>query len=180
LFNFAYYREYDKPERGPYNEPPFHVIRNLMNPEAVAAMPQHYFLCTGWSSYITKFMTLPQRLRRYSPSLLTQSSDCLMGLDMDHPRLGRSCSGVAVLRVQADRLWGDREVAVCVNGKIQTPCSDTSEPYPNPYPPLLGTPGTLKAWRIPLGDLRKGVNTIRLNMTKGDAVRIDFVDIAIH
>ena len=180
LFNFAYYREYDRPERGPYNEPPFHVIQNLMNPEAVATMPQHYFLSTGWSSYITKYMTLPQRLKRFSPLTLAQSTDCLLGLDMDHPNLGKPCSGVAVLRVQANKLWGDREVVVCVNGKKQSAYSDTSEPFPNPYPPLLGTPGTLKAWIIPLSDFRKGMNTIKLSMTKGDAVTIDFVDIAVQ
>lgn len=178
LFNFGYYRE-TYPPLGPNSEPPFHIIPNIANPEILIRMPQHYILYSGWSYYISRLIPLPMRISRLIPKQLSVSEECLLGLDMDYPKLGKPCEGIAILRVQAGKLWGDREVVVCVNGKNQNTYSDTSEPFINPYPSLLGAPGTLKAWAIPLCDLRIGFNTIKLNMIKGEPMTIDFVDIAI-
>ena len=43
-FNFVYYREHGDGERGPFDEPPFHVFRRLRKPEWLAKQPQHYIL----------------------------------------------------------------------------------------------------------------------------------------
>ena len=47
LFNFAYYRHHKMPELGPFNEPPFHVLPKLSQPDWLARQPQWYFLSAG-------------------------------------------------------------------------------------------------------------------------------------
>ena len=40
-FNFAYFREFGSPGRGPFHEPPFALLRQLRDPAWVATQPQH-------------------------------------------------------------------------------------------------------------------------------------------
>ncbi len=40
LFNFVYTREHGVPGRGPWNEPPFHVLQRLQDPGWLAKQPQ--------------------------------------------------------------------------------------------------------------------------------------------
>ena len=42
LFNFVYYREHGSPGRGPFNEPPFHVLTHLGDPDWLARQPQWF------------------------------------------------------------------------------------------------------------------------------------------
>ena len=44
LFNFVYYRDHGVPGRGPFNEPPFHVLQRLGDRDWLARQPQWYFL----------------------------------------------------------------------------------------------------------------------------------------
>ena len=62
LFNFVYYRDHGVPGRGPFNEPPFHVLKHLADPEWLAREPQWYFLAENW---FTKFTgQLPARFEK--------------------------------------------------------------------------------------------------------------------
>ena len=45
------------------------------------------------------------------------------------------------LRMQSRELLGEGRWRARLNGTDLEPSSDTSEPYANPYPPMLGTPG---------------------------------------
>jgi hypothetical protein len=178
LFNFPYYRE-TSAALGPNAEPPYQIIPKLANPDLLAKMPQDYMLFSGWSYYISRHISLPSRISRMIPAKLSMTQQCIVGLDMDSPKFGNDCNGVAILRVQGKILWGDREVSACINGNTLAPFSNTSEPFSNPYPTMLGNPGTLKAWTIPLSKLRNGINVVKLTMSKGDTMTIEFMDIAI-
>lgn len=50
LFNFVYYREHGHPGRAPFNEPPFHVLKHLGDPEWLARQPQWYVLAKAWNA----------------------------------------------------------------------------------------------------------------------------------
>ena len=43
-----------------------------------------------------------------------------------------------------------------------------SEPYPNPYPPLLGRSYELRAWTVPAQLLRPGTNRIEFSLVEGN------------
>ncbi len=178
IFNFPYYRFPDIKD-APVHEPPLHIIRTLADPNTVAQKPQNYCLYKGWHYYITEYMTLPDNIEKMVPRTLSDDNPCILALDMAHPDLGRDCSGTAVIRLQTDVLWADRQVNLCINNVNAEPYGDSSEPFANPYPQLLGNAGTLKAWSIPLGRLRPGFNTLKFTTDSSEAVTITFVDISI-
>jgi len=67
VFNFAYYRQTSNeiasdPGVGPFNEPPFHVLKNLRDPDYVASRPRWYVLAVDHDSYISPSMQMPQIL----------------------------------------------------------------------------------------------------------------------
>ncbi len=179
LFNFPYYRGMAHPSLETGSEPPYHVIPNLANPADLTRKPQHYILYGGWHYYISQLTPLSERIRRMIPGTLRVNQDKMLDLDMALPDLPGEGDPVAILRVQVDRAWAKRSLTAYVNGRIVLPYADTSEPFPNPYPPLLGTPEQKKAWKIPFGILRDGMNEITLKMIKGDPILITFLDIAI-
>lgn len=179
LFNFPYYRGMAHPSLETSSEPPYHIIPNLARPADLAQMPQHYILYGGWHHYISQVTSLPERIRRMIPGTLDVNQDGRFNLDMALPKLTKKCDPVAILRVQFDRAWVNRDIVAYVNGENISLYSDTSEPFPNPYPPLLGVPEQVKAWKIPYNILRVGMNEITLKIKKGDSISINFLDIAI-
>jgi hypothetical protein len=84
------------------------------------------------------------------------------------------------LRIQSpDDLGASRWRAV-FNGVelIETP--DRSEPYANPYSPLLGTPGQHRSWVVPATLCQDGVNAIEITLLDGGKpVPIVFLDVAM-
>ena len=67
-----------------------------------------------------------------------------------------------------------------LNGVDLKPTSDVSEPYPNPYSPMLGKPEELRAWAVPLELLKDGNNEIEIGMTEGETAEIVFLDLAVE
>jgi hypothetical protein len=49
---------------------------------------------------------------------------------------------------------------------LETP--DRSEPYANPYAPLLGAPDRHRAWTVPAAVLRDGLNQLELAFRQGE------------
>ena len=171
-FNFVYYRERGAPGAGEFNEPPFHVFKHLGDPAWLARQPQHYFLATGWRAHF-----LPDRDRPIT-RLVAAGEAAAFSLDMAPPDGG--WSGDGRLRIQGDSSLGDSNWTAVLNEIGLKPNSDVSEPYPHPYPPLLGKPEELRAWTVPSRLLRDGINTIEVTMVDGDPANIWFLDLAVE
>ena len=169
-FNFAYYREYGDPARGPFNEPPFHIFNHLGDPESLARQPQHYFLARGWP--------VPYLSDRPIPQEVVPGQSAVFTLDMAPPGSGWKSDGR--LRIQGGEPLGDTQWMARFNGVDLRQNSDVSEPYPNPYPPMLGNPEELRAWTVPVNLIRDGVNKIEIGMVQGKPAEITFLDLAVE
>ena len=55
---------------------------------------------------------------------------------------------------------------------------DVSEPFPVPYPSMLGKAEALRAWKVPANLLREGRNALELTLTVGAPTNIVFIDLA--
>jgi hypothetical protein len=170
LFNFAYYRDYgEDPSRGPFNEPPFHILPQLADHARVmAAAPGHYYLAPMWRSPYGNPVQLPGKLR--------PGGAITLHMDLVAPAAGWRKN--ARLRIQTnDPMPGDAAWSASLNAAALAPCADISEPLPPPYAPLLGTPQTLRAWSIPPALLKDGRNNIEITLRKGAGAEIIFADI---
>ncbi|MBI5684220.1 MAG: hypothetical protein HZC54_04000 [Verrucomicrobia bacterium] len=168
-FNFVYYREHGGPGRGPFTEPPFHVFKHLGDREWLARQPQHWFLAPGWGNPFVKPSVLPRKMMAGKAETFT--------LDLAPPTGGWKRDGR--LRIQGEDPLGESRWTARLNGKDLAATDDLSEPYPNPYPPMLGKPEELRAWRVPASVLKDGPNQIELTMTAGKPVRVAFMDLAL-
>ncbi len=170
-FNFVYYREHGYGERGPFAEPPFHVFRRLGDPAWLARQPQHWVLGAVWNE--------PRLAQRPLPRVLAAGQSAAFPFDMAPPAGGWRKGGR--LRIQAEGSLGDSRWQAALNGVPLAETPDRSEPYPNPYPPLLGTPEQHRAWVVPAPLLKDGVNTLDVTMAAGDQpAKLVFVDIALE
>ena len=86
----------------------------------------------------------------------------------------------ARLRIQGRQSLGDSRWRARFNGVDLNATGDVSEPYPNPYPPMLGKPEELRAWIVPVGLLKDGINTIEITLVKGELSEIIFLDVAVE
>jgi len=166
LFNFVYYREHGGPGRGPFNEPPFHVLPHLGDRAWLARQPQHWFLASGWQHPFEKEHVLPRKLAAGQTAAFT--------LDL------APSAGVTRLRVQGESSLDKSRWRTRLNGVELAPTSDVSEPYPNPYPPLLGKPDEVRAWLVPAGLLRDGPNRIEFTLQTGRSAQLAFLDLAAN
>lgn len=171
LFNFQYYRAYVP------CEPPFEVLRPLRDVDALAAKPQHYFLQSGWASYLKRDRGYPGFLGRIITSVLRPGQTREWTLYLVAPADG--WRGTGRLRLQSREPFDDRVVAVRLNGTALSRSADVAEPYPNPYPHLLGSPETLRSWSVPRDILREGHNVLSVTLTKGAACNVVFLDLAL-
>ena len=169
-FNFVYYREHGTPGRGPFKEPPFHIFNHLENPPCLAHQPQHYFLAKGWHSPLLPNRPMPKKVDPGKPTVFT--------LDMAPPEDDWKVNGR--LRIQCSESLGDSKWMARFNGVDLEPSSGVSEPYPNPYPPLLGKPEELRAWNVPIDLMEDGINSIEITMTEGEPAEIVVLDLAVE
>jgi hypothetical protein len=168
LFNFAYYREHGGAGRGPFHEPPFEIVKALGDRAWLAKQPQHWFLAPGWENM---FVKPPKPL----PRTLTAEQPLAFTLDLAPPTGGWKSD--ARLRLQTLDPLQAQTFTVKLNGTILSPTSDISEPFPNPDPPMLGTPETLCAWTVPAALLHDGENRLEI-MVAGEPVDIGYLDLA--
>lgn len=167
LFNFAYYREHGGPGRGPFSEPPFEVIKRLADREWLAQQPQHYFLAPGWNNPFIRPPFLPRALEPGRKSNLPLDLAAPPGGWRRPARLRIQMAGTTAASRWIAR-WNDVEL---------TPTGDVSEPFPNPYPAMLGQPADLRAWVVPAGVLKEGVNVLGLTLDGDAAANLVFVDL---
>jgi hypothetical protein len=168
LFNFAYYREHGGAGRGPFHEPPFKVLPILGDRAKLARLPQRWFLAPGWENPFAKPALLPRKLEADKSTTFT--------LDLASPADDWKAS--ARLRIQTLAPMEGKHLAVQLNGTALARSDDISEPFPNPDPPLLGTPETLAAWSVPAALLHDGPNEITVALTQGEPMEFAFLDLA--
>lgn len=170
-FNFAYYREQGPSERGPFDEPPFEIHRGCRDPDFVARQSQHYFIGRTWAPH--KEVSNPMNG--------TISSGETLGVEFDMAPPTGGWQEAGRLRVQLfDDLGSSRWRAV-MNGVELEENPDRSEPYDNPYTPLLGTPEQHRAWTVPAELPVDGINEVQISVLEGpDEYRLAFLDIALE
>ena len=128
-FNFVYYREHGEGEgRGPFCEPPFHVFKKLGNSKWLAKYQnQDYFLTKGYGSKIDSNISMPRKFKAGNKQVF----HLYMACPLEAGNNGR-------FRIQSEEPMEDTKWTVWFNGTALTQTSDMSEPYPNPYPSMLG------------------------------------------
>jgi hypothetical protein len=169
-FNFAYYREHGGLGRGPFSEPPFEVFRRLGDRPWLARQPQHYFLSTGWGNPFTRRPGLPRKLSAGKSATFT--------LDLAPPSGGWRQGGQ--MRIQGATPLGDSRWEARFNDQVLTPTPNVAEPYPDPYPPLLGQPDEMRAWQVPPAALRDGANRLDVMVRAGEKLVLAFLDLAVQ
>ena len=170
FFNFVYYREHGVGDRGPFDEPPFHVLHTVGDPEWVARQPQHYFIGHSETPPVPEALKMPRTVEPERTSTFE--------LDMAPPAGGWTRDGR--LRIQAAQDLGISRWRAVMNGVQLKEAGDRAEPFANPYTPLLGTPEQHRAWIVPPGILKKGSNRIELMLLPGSsAVELVFLDLGL-
>ena len=171
LFNFAYYREYGRGEgRGPFGEPPFEALAAFRDPAKLASEPQHWFNSSAWRAPGMKPLPVPHAV---DPGKAVRFT-----FDLASPKGG--WKGTARLRIQADKPVGESVLMVAFNGTPIEVNPDRSEPFPVPYPCLMGQPDELRAWSVPAALLREGGNVVEVKTGAGsNRVTVAFLDLAM-
>jgi hypothetical protein len=168
LFNFAYYREHGGAGRGPFAEPPFDALKDLRDAAVLATQPQHWFLAVGWRAPGAKPTQLPRDI--------APGKAAAFALDLAPPNGGWKKDGR--LRVQGSQTLGGSNWRAVLNGTELVATDDRSEPFQNPYPPLLGKPDELRAWQVPARLLRDGANRVEITTDSGPAGLV-FLDLSV-
>ena len=174
-FNFVYYREHGVGERGPFHEPPFEIHRGCADAAFVARQPQHYFIGHTWQQPAKGRFPLNDtgNFRQFKPG-----EPASFQLDMAPPADGWQEDGR--LRIQSPENLGASRWHAAFNGVELAETPDRSEPYRNPYSPLLGTPEQHRAWIVPAGLCKDGINAIEITLLSGDRPEpIVFLDVAM-
>ena len=168
-FNFVYYREHGVEGRGPFNEPPFEVFEHLGDPDWLAKQRQHYFLASGWLDAFRKHHPMPCKFGT--------GEGVHFSLDLAPPDGAWKEGGR--LRIQAEDELGESTWKALLNGVRLEETPDRSEPYPNPYTPLLGGEGDHRAWRVSPVLLRDGENLITITLENGRDAELVYLDLGL-
>jgi hypothetical protein len=163
LFNFVYTRDHGVPGRGPFCEPPFHVIRSMADP-SLAAQPPHYY-----------FLSALGNKSRYLPRKLTPGASQEWTLDLAPPTGGWTAP--ARLRLQTRVPLNGAQLAARFNDTDLSPSADVSEPFPSPYVSMLGTAETLCAWTVSPQTLKPGPNRLQVTLTEGPETDVMFLEL---
>lgn len=170
LFNFAYYREHGHGEgRGVFGEPPFDALKALRDPQTLAHEPQHWFIAPGWRAPGMKPLSVPRKIEPGKPAKFT--------FELAAPEGG--WKGDVRIRIQADKSLGASEWSATFNGEAMAVTANVAEPFPVPYPSLMGKPDELRAWLLPARLLLEGKNVLSVQLKAGDPVAIVFADLAV-
>ncbi len=170
-FNFAYFREFGAPGRGPFHEPPFALLQQLRDPQWVATQPQHYFLSgsTGWAALLGRPSVLPKAVKPGAGASFT--------LDLAPPRGGWKNGGR--LRVRARDGLGEAAWSAKFNGAPLPVSADRSAPYRTRYAAShLPADELIRAWHVPVAALRAGFNLIEVALPKdAKAATIEYLEL---
>ena len=166
LFNFVYYRDHGVPGRGPFNEPPFHVLEHLADPDWLSRQPQWYFLAENWFTKSTG--QLPARFEKGDARTFE--------LDMA-PTEHQSKAGIFRLMTAEDTTrcqW-----MVKVNGTTLAPTDYVHKPITHAYESGMGEPNDYACFVCPRALVRDGINKIVLILEDGRPVTVQYWDLVL-
>jgi hypothetical protein len=166
LFNFVYYREHGGAGRGPFNEPPFHVLKYLGDRTWLQNQSQWYVLSAGWAnSLLLGEQPLPKTFHPGEPHIfmlnLAPSAHCKEGL----------------LRLRALRDVSGCTWTVKLNGTKLEAANYVAKPIDHPYDAFLGHPSDFACFYCPPGIARDGLNQITVSMDGGDPSTVGYLDL---
>jgi hypothetical protein len=165
LFNFVYYRYHKMPELGPFNEPPFHVLPRLSQPDWLARQPQSYFLAAGPSKPATAAAQLP--------ALVKPGQTLKLELSM-FPTSHQFDDGI--LRIMAQDRMPDGAWQVILNGAPLEPRPFIAKPLDHPYESFLGTAEQYACFICPRSAVQVGRNSISVTRSEGHAAKLIYLD----
>jgi hypothetical protein len=170
LFNFVYYREFGAaPEsRGPFNEPPFHVLKRLADAAWLRSQPQWYLLSRGWASPLLADGQLPKTFR--------QGDRHVFLLDLA-PGAHR---GPALFRLRSLDRAAEGAWTVRLNGAPLKRVAHVAKPIEHPYNAFLGSPEEFACFACPSGCAGDGVNQLSITLDKGGRMRVVYLDLVLE
>ncbi|MHC4403422.1 MAG: LamG-like jellyroll fold domain-containing protein [Planctomycetota bacterium] len=166
LFNFVYYRDHGVPGRGPFNEPPFHVIEHLADPGWLARQSQWYFLAEN--GFTKSAGQLPTRFEKGDARTFE--------LDMA-PTEQQSRDGIFRLMTAEDT--SNRQWMVKINGATLESIDYVHKPLAHPYESGMGKPREYACFKCPRALVRDGVNKIALILEDGRPATIRYWDLVL-
>jgi hypothetical protein len=166
LFNFVYYRDHGVPGRGPFNEPPFHVLEHLADPDWLARQPQWYFLAENW--FTKPAGQLPARFEKGDARTFE--------LDMA-PTEHQTTDGIFRLMTAEDT--SKCQWMVKVNGRTLEPIDYLHKPLAHPYESGMGEPGEYACFQCPRTLVREGINKIALILEDGRPMTVKYWDLVL-
>ena len=162
LFNFVYYREHGVAGRGPFNEPPFHVLKRLADPQWLAQQPQWYFHASNWfERFEERFVQGDARTFK-------------MRMSPNDQRTNDGVFRLMVKEADAKCQW-----MVKVNGTTLTPTDFVRKPLPHPYNADIGAPEQYACFVCPRGLVRNGTNRIAIILEAGGPATIEYMDLVL-
>ena len=174
-FNFPYFREHGTAERGAFGEPPFHVLREVSDPDALARVPQQHYFHTQPSDE----PRVPQRaLGSTQKPVVVHAGAAPLWLRWDLvPPLG-GWPQPGLLRLQGDTPLGTLAVTAKWNGVLLQPAATGVTPFPIPYPSgLEGAPANTCSWALPLSLVHDGEHWLELSVSGPGELRPVFVEL---
>lgn len=168
LFNFVYFREHGTPGRGPFHEPPFHVLKRLGDRAWLARQPQWYVLA--------KVDNVPPLADRPLPRRMAPGQTRTFVMDLAPLRDVRHA--VFRLRTVEPTNSGDRWKAR-LNGEDLRPAAYIAKPLDHPYDAGLGSPGQYACFECPPQAAWPGTNEITVSLGGGGVLTIDYMDLIL-
>jgi hypothetical protein len=168
LFNFHYYREHghDTAGRGPFNEPPFHVLKHLGDRTWLQNQPQWYLLSNDWSN--------PTLLgERPLPKTFHPGEAHIFMLDLaPNAQNKKGLFRLRALQGASGRTW-----SVKLNGTQLEAADYVAKPIDHPYDAFLGQASEYACFSCPPGIARDGLNQVAVSMEQGDPLTVEYLDL---
>jgi hypothetical protein len=166
LFNFVYFREHGTPGRGPFNEPPFHVLPRLGQADWLARQPQWYVLAKTWFPPVES----PQL-----PVRLSAGQSRMLELDLA-PRAGKDDG---LLRLRTDEDSSDCRWRIQLNGHELSGTGAVLKPLDHPYVAALGEMTQYACFVVKRSVVKQGINNLAITLDDGGPVTIQYVDLVL-
>lgn len=168
LFNFAYYREHGKGERGPFNEPPFEALGQLGDREWLARQPQWWFMSSSMKKPLVSAWPLPRALKAGEGArFVTEMA----------PTEHQTRDGL--LRLMTESAMKDCRWEAALNGVKLSPAPYARKPLPHPYDAWLGDEAQFACFHAPRAAVKAGENEIEVRMLSGAPVKLGYWDLAL-
>jgi hypothetical protein len=130
--------------------------------------PQHWFLAPGWNNPFIRPPLLPRKIQAAGTTKFV--------LDLAPPEGGWRKDGR--LRIQLETAPSTAsEWTARMNDTELAHTDDVTEPFPNPYPSMLGKPETIRAWHVPAIVPRENANTLEFSLRGGEEATLQYLDL---